>query len=75
MKVFISHSSKDEAVATKIASYLENAGLDDKRVCEEWGINFWFLNIQLAVGSFHLLPARKWLQSTSAYRRSSIECC
>ena len=32
--MFISHSSKDEALATKIASYLENAGLDvwyDKR--------------------------------------------
>jgi hypothetical protein len=34
MKVFISHSSKDEALAAKITSYLENAGLDvwyDKR--------------------------------------------
>jgi hypothetical protein len=34
MKVFISHSSKDEALASKIASFLEDAGLDvwyDKR--------------------------------------------
>ncbi|PYS24893.1 MAG: hypothetical protein DMF72_03810 [Acidobacteria bacterium] len=34
MKVFISHSSKDEVLASKIASYLEDAGLEvwyDKR--------------------------------------------
>ena len=34
MKVFISHSSKDEALATKVVSYLEEEGLDvwyDKR--------------------------------------------
>jgi len=34
MKVFISHSSKDEVLVSKIASYLEDAGLDvwyDKR--------------------------------------------
>lgn len=34
MKVFISHSSKDEALASKVVSYLEQAGLDvwyDKR--------------------------------------------
>lgn len=28
MKVFISHSSKDDALATKIATYLKDAGLD-----------------------------------------------
>ncbi len=28
MKVFISHSSKDEVLASKIASYLEDAGLE-----------------------------------------------
>jgi lactate dehydrogenase-like 2-hydroxyacid dehydrogenase len=28
MKVFISHSSKDEALAAKVVSYLERAGLD-----------------------------------------------
>ena len=28
MKVFISHSSKDEALASKVVSYLEQAGLD-----------------------------------------------
>jgi hypothetical protein len=34
MKVFISHSHKDEALATKVVTYLEAAGLDawyDKR--------------------------------------------
>jgi hypothetical protein len=34
MKVFISHSSTDEALASKVVSYLERAGLDvwyDKR--------------------------------------------
>lgn len=28
MKVFISHSSKDEALASKVVSYLEQSGLD-----------------------------------------------
>ena len=28
MKVFISHSSEDEALASKVVSYLEQAGLD-----------------------------------------------
>ena len=43
MKVFISYSSKDDAVAEKIASYLERAGLDvwyDKREImpgDNWG--------------------------------------
>lgn len=43
MKVFISHSSKDEALAAKVVSYLEHAGLDvwyDKREImpgDNWG--------------------------------------
>jgi TIR domain-containing protein len=43
MKVFISHSSRDEALASKVASYLERAGLDvwyDKREIlpgDNWG--------------------------------------
>jgi hypothetical protein len=43
MKVFISHSSTDEALASKVASYLERAGLEvwyDKREIlpgDNWG--------------------------------------
>jgi hypothetical protein len=43
MKVFISHSSKDEALASKVVSHLERAGLDvwyDKREImpgDNWG--------------------------------------